>query len=178
MSVLWPKPPAVTGLILLGKLKQSHIRSLRKPIGLKGDSIHWVFFWLVWGPWLWSILQVSGIVSLFFFSFFVRIKSFYWEALGKGQRGGRQGDPNPLARTSLLQHHSPWKKAGIVLLKVILVISLVHYILLNSLNACWQPRTTKQMISLRNEHQKRNKGNDQLKNCEPKVVISEYHSDS
>ena len=51
-------------------------------------------------------------------------------------------------------------------------------ILLKALNACCQLLTTKQMISLRLEHQKGNKKYDQLKNCEPEVVTCEYHRDS
>lgn len=35
VSVLWPKPPAIPGLTLLGKFKLSYKRSLSKPLGLK-----------------------------------------------------------------------------------------------------------------------------------------------
>ena len=35
MPVLWPTPLAVPGLTLLGKLKLSHIKSRRKPLGLR-----------------------------------------------------------------------------------------------------------------------------------------------
>ena len=42
-----------------------------------------------------------------------------------------------------------------------------------TLNTCSQLVTTKQMTSLRLEHQKRNKENDQLKECEHGAVICE-----
>ena len=43
MSVLWPKPPAVPGSTLLGKLKLSDIRTLSKPFGLRVSSFSEVF---------------------------------------------------------------------------------------------------------------------------------------
>ena len=47
----------------------------------------------------------------------------------------------------------------------------------NPLNACLQLLTTKQMISLRLEHQKKNEENDQLKDYEPGTVTCECHRD-
>ena len=47
-----------------------------------------------------------------------------------------------------------------------------------TLNTCSQLVTTKQMTSLRLEHQKRNKGNDRLKECEPNAVTNEYHTEN
>ena len=35
VSVLQPTPPAVPGLVFLGKLKLNYIRPLGKPLGLK-----------------------------------------------------------------------------------------------------------------------------------------------
>ena len=74
----------------------------------------------------------------------------------------------------------PWllgilETSGIILVIIIIEISLVHCIVLRSLNIYLQPLTTKQMISLRQEHQKRNKENDQ-KSCEPEDMACEYHS--
>ena len=62
----------------------------------------------------------------------------------------------------------PWLQSalqtlGIILLIMIIVISLMCCILSKGLNACLQPLTTRKMISLRLEHQKRNKENDQPK---------------
>ena len=66
---------------------------------------------------------------------------------------------------------------GNILLIIIIAVPLVGYILSKDSNACLQLRTTKQMISLRLEHQKMNKKNDQLKACEPGVVICERHKE-
>ena len=62
----------------------------------------------------------------------------------------------------------PWLQSalqtlGITLLIIIIIISLVLCILSKALNACLELLTTKQMSSLRLECQKRNKGNDSLK---------------
>lgn len=48
-------------------------------------------------------------------------------------------------------------------------------ILSKVLNTCSQPLTTKQMISLRLQHQKMNEENDRLKEQEPEAVTCEYH---
>lgn len=37
--------------------------------------------------------------------------------------------------------------------------------------------TTKQMISLRLGHERRNEKNDQLKECEPEIMTYEYHTE-
>ena len=65
---------------------------------------------------------------------------------------------------------------GIMLFITIITVSLEHCILSKPLNACLQPLTTKQMIFLRLEHQKRNEENDQK--CELEVMNYEYHRDS
>lgn len=54
--------------------------------------------------------------------------------------------------------------SGIILLPVIIVIILAHCSLSKALSACSQWLTTKQMIFLSLEHQKRNEENNQLKN--------------
>ena len=64
---------------------------------------------------------------------------------------------------------------GIILLIIIIIISLVHRVLAKALNTCSQPLTTKQMISLRLEHQERNEENNKFKDCEPEAIICEYH---
>lgn len=59
----------------------------------------------------------------------------------------------------------PWiqnalQTLGMILLKITIGVSLMHYILSKPLNACLQPLTTKQMASLGLEHHKRNEENN------------------
>lgn len=75
----------------------------------------------------------------------------------------------------------PWvwgalQTLGIIMLIVVIIISLVCFIFPKALNARFQPLTTKQMISLKLECQKRNGENKQLKNCEPEIMTCEYHT--
>ena len=74
------------------------------------------------------------------------------------------------------QLQSALQTLGIILLIIILVVSLACCILSKALNACSQPLTTKRMISLRLEHQKRNKENGRLKRREPEIMTCEYHT--
>ena len=46
-----------------------------------------------------------------------------------------------------------------------------------TLNVCLELLTTKQVSSLRLEHQKRNKGNDRLKDSRPEAVACDCHGD-
>ena len=80
------------------------------------------------------------------------------------------------------EYWGPWLQSalqtlGIILLIFITVISLGHYFLSKALNACLQPLTTNQMISLRPERQKRNEENEWLKKCELEVTTCEYHTE-
>ena len=54
---------------------------------------------------------------------------------------------------------------------------MAHCFLSKALNACLQALSTKQKISLRAEHWKRSKENDQLEECEHDVVTCEYHTE-
>ena len=56
--------------------------------------------------------------------------------------------------------------------------TLVCFIFLKVLNACLQLLTTKQMISIRLEHQKNeNEETDQFKDYEPRTMACECHRD-
>ena len=70
------------------------------------------------------------------------------------------------------------KHQEIFLFVIVIVVSLSCCIVPKGLNVCSQPLTTKQMISLRLEGQKRNEENDQPKNCEPEVTTCKYHMEN
>lgn len=70
-------------------------------------------------------------------------------------------------------HSKHWELSW---LYIIIVVSLVCYIIYKALDSCLQPLLSRQMISLKIECQKRNKENDQLKECEPDITIFECHT--
>lgn len=77
----------------------------------------------------------------------------------------------------------PWLRSacqmlGIILYVKVIVISLAHCTLSKALSVCLQPLTTKQIISLRLAHQKKNEKNDWFQNCEPEAVACDYRRDS
>ena len=74
-------------------------------------------------------------------------------------------------------HWSALQTLGIPLLVIIRAVSLVSCSLSKALNTCSQLLTTNQMISLCTEHQKRNKENGQLKNCEHDIMTRKYHTE-
>ena len=76
----------------------------------------------------------------------------------------------------------PWLQSaihvlGIIMLIIITIISLLLCMLSETLNVCLELLTTKQVSSLRLEHQKRNKGNDRLKDSRPEAVACDCHGD-
>lgn len=73
----------------------------------------------------------------------------------------------------------PWLQSalqalGIILLIIIIAISLASYTLSETLKACSQPLTTKQMSPLRLECQERTLENNQVKTGEPEAMTREY----